>query len=244
MQGGFIFEEASMLITHRFYTETFEGDGARVRNNVVRLYLLGIPVLTRRAEVWRKGASASDELREWVFAQDGYQCVYCGSTNRKQLAVDHRVPQIEGGLTVRSNLLTACRSCNSSKSGRTPEDAFMPLVYGRFASKGSDDRSLYERRLVWLAESVIYRGSLFISCLIYAVCWGYMIAYTWLGVRAVKDGRTQSVVVHFVCVVVMMLFFYRTRNRVTSDIERARTEIRRLRAVRSALTRRQGPIGA
>jgi hypothetical protein len=231
-----------MLITQRAYTETIEGDGARIRNNVVRLYVLGLPILTRRVEMWHKGASVSDEMRGWVFAQDGHQCVYCGSRDRKHLAIDHRVPQIEGGLTVRQNLLTACRACNSIKSGRTPEEAFMPLVYGRFIPKAGDDRSLYERRIVWLAESVGFRGLLFVSCLIYAVCWGYMIACTWLGIEAVAHNGVRSALVPFVCVVIMALFFYRIRSRVTGDIERARAEIRWLKAIRPTLIGHQGPV--
>jgi hypothetical protein len=119
-----------MLITHQTYTETIETSTVRVRNNVARWYMLGVPVFTIRDEVWRKGAGVSDQLRERVYATDNHECVYCGGITH--LTIDHRVPQIEGGVTKFSNLLTACKSCNSSKNGRTPEDAMMPLVFGRF----------------------------------------------------------------------------------------------------------------
>jgi HNH endonuclease len=43
------------------------------------------------------------------------QCVYCGLTNR--LTIDHLIPRIEGGDDDGVNLVLACQSCNSSKSG-------------------------------------------------------------------------------------------------------------------------------
>lgn len=59
------------------------------------------------------------ERRQAVFERDGHKCVYCGST--ENLAADHVVPLIQGGSSELDNLATACKSCNSSKSGRTPE---------------------------------------------------------------------------------------------------------------------------
>jgi hypothetical protein len=42
-------------------------------------------------------------------------CSYCGS--RKNLSVDHLFPRIKDGADYVDNLIAACRSCNSSKSG-------------------------------------------------------------------------------------------------------------------------------
>lgn len=121
-----------MLYTRRVYTETIETKTFRIQNDVARWYFLGIPVLTQKQEVWRKGAAVDDKLRARVLFHDAYMRVYCGVYHRNELTIDHRVPQIQGGVTTWSNLLTACRSCNSSKSGRTPEEANMPLAYGRY----------------------------------------------------------------------------------------------------------------
>ena len=70
------------------------------------------------------------ELNEWrelrcrlapiVFRRDGHKCVYCGSNQR--LTVDHIQPLSKGGSHSLVNLATACRSCNSSKSAKTPEE--------------------------------------------------------------------------------------------------------------------------
>lgn len=54
--------------------------------------------------------------RESVLARDGYTCVYCGSTD--DLAADHVHPRSKGGADIPSNLVTACKRCNSSKRDR------------------------------------------------------------------------------------------------------------------------------
>lgn len=60
-----------------------------------------------------------------VFERDGRACRYCGS--EEALSIDHVVPRCQGGLDNSDNLVVACRSCNSRKGGRTPEQAGMVL---------------------------------------------------------------------------------------------------------------------
>ena len=57
-------------------------------------------------------------IRFQIFERDGFACTYCGET--EELACDHIVPLVQGGLSTPDNLTTACRACNSEKSGRTP----------------------------------------------------------------------------------------------------------------------------
>lgn len=47
----------------------------------------------------------------------GGECAYCGRTMKKgeRLTRDHLVPVADGGTTTQSNVIPACRSCNSSK---------------------------------------------------------------------------------------------------------------------------------
>lgn len=123
-----------MVIAQSTWTETIETETARVRYQVIRWHLLGIPLFTRRSEVSRKGAAISQELRQRVLWADAYQCVYCGTHYMQELAIDHRVPQVDGGETSEGNLQTACRSCNSRKGGRTPEEASMLPRFGRYLS--------------------------------------------------------------------------------------------------------------
>lgn len=58
--------------------------------------------------------------RAKVLERDNYQCVYCGST--EDLTLDHVVPRSQGGRGTMQNLVTACRTCNSSKNNRTPDE--------------------------------------------------------------------------------------------------------------------------
>ena len=48
-----------------------------------------------------------------IYKLCGNRCAYCGST--KNLSLDHIVALSKGGAHCESNLLVACRSCNSSK---------------------------------------------------------------------------------------------------------------------------------
>jgi len=53
-----------------------------------------------------------------IKARDGWACVYCGSTAETSGAhvhLDHLVPRSTGGQDVATNLVTACRSCNSAR---------------------------------------------------------------------------------------------------------------------------------
>lgn len=59
-------------------------------------------------------------LRALVFKRDAFECVYCHAD--RDLACDHVIPLIQGGKSTLDNLVTACRRCNSAKSGRTPEE--------------------------------------------------------------------------------------------------------------------------
>lgn len=65
-----------------------------------------------------------------LFRRDGEICAYCGERfDRRQLTRDHIVPRARGGKDVWSNVVTACRACNTRKACRTPDEAHMPLMY-------------------------------------------------------------------------------------------------------------------
>lgn len=60
--------------------------------------------------------------REYIYKRDNYECVYCGSTNRKNLTLDHVFPKAKGGKDSWNNLVTCCKSCNSEKADLTLEE--------------------------------------------------------------------------------------------------------------------------
>ena len=71
--------------------------------------------------------------RKNVFLRDDFTCQYCGKpieelrNGAKDLTFDHVLPRCQGGKTSWKNIVTACKKCNSTKGGRTPEQAWMSL---------------------------------------------------------------------------------------------------------------------
>lgn len=83
----------------------------------------------------RQALHRDTPLRDAVRKRDGSACRYCGRTvvwtdRRSDLGgtYDHVDPNGENELR---NLVVACRGCNSSKGGRTPEQAGMDLLRSR-----------------------------------------------------------------------------------------------------------------
>jgi 5-methylcytosine-specific restriction endonuclease McrA len=86
----------------------------------------------KRTALWR--------LRQAVFTRDQHTCRYCGRADyeRDWLIAEHVIPN---GPTTLENLVTACRSCNKKKGGRTPEEAGMtplPVPVGDGVTRHSD----------------------------------------------------------------------------------------------------------
>src|SRR5207244_1064417 len=64
--------------------------------------------------------------RREIFIRDHFTCQYCG-LKTKDLTLDHLIPRHKGGRHAWDNLVSACRSCNHRKGGRTPAEARMLL---------------------------------------------------------------------------------------------------------------------
>ena len=64
--------------------------------------------------------------RRALFARDGWECVYCG-TSGVRLTLDHVVPRSRGGDSVWENVVTSCAPCNLRKGNRLLEEAAMVL---------------------------------------------------------------------------------------------------------------------
>lgn len=61
----------------------------------------------------------SNGNRFLILERDRFTCQYCGrSAPEVTLEIDHIHPQSKGGKEISTNLITACRDCNSSKNNR------------------------------------------------------------------------------------------------------------------------------
>lgn len=68
--------------------------------------------------------------RENVFVRDKSTCQYCGrKLKRNKLNLDHVIPASQGGGSNWQNIVVSCIPCNSSKGGRTPQQAGMKLLH-------------------------------------------------------------------------------------------------------------------
>lgn len=83
----------------------------------------------RQARQRRRGREASVKINdlsigEWEILKDefGYLCAYCGQA--KKLEQDHIIAVSKGGNYTYTNIVPACKSCNSSK-GDIPVDVFL-----------------------------------------------------------------------------------------------------------------------
>lgn len=72
----------------------------------------------RQARRQKFAVEIHPNLRAAVLKESGWTCSYCGSAAD---TVDHVLPRSRGGTTERTNLVAACRKCNSGKGARTPE---------------------------------------------------------------------------------------------------------------------------
>ncbi len=84
-----------------------------------------------------------------LFRRDAYLCMYCGEQfTDGQLTRDHVIPLSRGGQDVWSNVVAACRDCNTRKGGRTPEQARTPLLAVPFAPNWAEFLALSNRRIL------------------------------------------------------------------------------------------------
>ncbi|REE05716.1 HNH endonuclease [Marinoscillum furvescens] len=63
--------------------------------------------------------------RHNIFKRDDFCCQYCGTG--KDLTLDHLIPKSKGGKSSWTNLVTACKRCNTRKGDFKPEDVGLQL---------------------------------------------------------------------------------------------------------------------
>jgi 5-methylcytosine-specific restriction endonuclease McrA len=95
----------------------------------------------RQSQYQPSGQWIRTEKRLAIYIRDSFRCLYCGSDLRHaapaDITLDHLLPKSAGGANDATNLVTACRSCNSSRQDKPWVD---------YATGGARDRIEQLRR--------------------------------------------------------------------------------------------------
>lgn len=91
------------------------------------------------------GKWITKERRAAIYNRDESTCLYCGKhedelSGTNILTLDHVVARHNGGSNASDNLVTACKSCNSSKTDRS-----MRSFYANLRTRGIDTRAVSQR---------------------------------------------------------------------------------------------------
>ncbi len=85
-----------------------------------------LPSVIRLIHLIRRPRPVVRLTRKEIFTRDGWRCAYCGRETH-DLTLDHVMPRHRGGPHTWENLVSACKSCNHRKAGRTPSEARMAM---------------------------------------------------------------------------------------------------------------------
>lgn len=95
--------------------------------------LIRIPSVVRLKQYINFNSFVDKEVvsRHDIYYRDNHKCGYCGKELFRNGAatLDHIVPKSRGGKHTKSNLVTACKKCNSKKSNFTLEECGMRLRF-------------------------------------------------------------------------------------------------------------------
>lgn len=100
------------------------------------------PSVVRLATMVKRPHPYAKLTRQRVFSRDKHTCQYCGKQSR-ELTIDHVIPRHRGGEHSWENVVSACKSCNQRKAGRTPREAEMRLQRKPFQPKGGNSHLVF-----------------------------------------------------------------------------------------------------
>ena len=90
-----------------------------------------------------------------LFARDKHICAYCGNHfTSNNLSREHIQPVSRGGEDKWENVVTACKTCNTSKSNKTLKESGRELLYVPYAPNHYEHMILLNRNI--LADQMEY----------------------------------------------------------------------------------------
>lgn len=110
----------------KVYIDKWNEQNKEKNREYKRSYKVKYPEKVAAAEARRRASKRTNVVRlsheQWVEIQNVFNhcCAYCGKRAKGHLTQDHVVPLSKGGAHDISNVVPACRSCNTRKLDRKP----------------------------------------------------------------------------------------------------------------------------
>ena len=128
---------------------TFHGGYSRLTGERSRVQINSIIAIKRSSSSRHLQRSIPPLTNRELFLRDAHLCMYCGRKFREQILTrDHVQPISKGGKDKWSNVVTACRHCNTRKGDKTPEQANMPLLAVPFVPNWAEYLALSNRKIL------------------------------------------------------------------------------------------------
>lgn len=128
---------------------TFRGGTNRVTGQRSEIHANSIIAIRGKALASRALFQVPPLDNRELFHRDRHICAYCGDElPTVRLTRDHVLPVSQGGRDTWMNVVTACRTCNQKKSGRTPEQAGMQLLYAPYVPNKAEYLILCNRHIL------------------------------------------------------------------------------------------------
>jgi len=141
---------------------TFLGGTARATGLRSRITINSIVAVKRSSQIRRVRRGVPPLTNRELFHRDANLCMYCGAQHPdRQLTRDHVVPMSRGGRDKWSNVVAACRGCNTRKGNRLPEEAGMSLLAVPYVPNWAEFLALSNHRI--LADQMDFLRSQFTS---------------------------------------------------------------------------------
>lgn len=135
----YLANKATIAASVRAYSDSHKAEIA-ARGRAYRVAHPEVGATHRARRRARKAGAAINDLTaaQWreILAAYGHRCVYCGR-KMQRLTQDHIVPLANGGTHTFSNIVPACRSCNSKKGTKAPLVPVQPLLLTISASRSA-----------------------------------------------------------------------------------------------------------
>ena len=128
---------------------TYRGGVSRMTGERSSLSTASIIAIKGKALAPRAHSAVPPLNNRELFHRDRHTCAYCGHEySFLRLTRDHIQPVSQGGRDLWMNVVTACRHCNQRKSGRTPEQAGMELLYTPYVPNKAEFLILCNRNIL------------------------------------------------------------------------------------------------